>query len=77
MVLELQLFSSASCAQVPAKLDDFNLAEALGASPDGIAGVGMCVCKQKKVCGKKKTKNTPKAKKGKKSKKGKAASTNA
>ena len=54
--------------QVPAKLDDFNLAEALGASPDGIAGVGARVCKQKKICSKKKAKKSHKAKKGGKAK---------
>ena len=62
------------CKQIPAELDDFNLAEALGSSPDGIGGVGMRVCKLKKICGKKKT-TTPnkgkkaKAKKGVKAKK--------
>lgn len=55
--------------KLPTQLDDFNLAEAIGASPEGISGIGARICKQKKVCGKKKSKNG-KGKKGTKQKKG-------
>jgi hypothetical protein len=59
---------------VPAKLDDFNLVEAIGASPEGISGIGARICKQKKVCGKKKSKKgkgKSKKQKGAAGKKGK------